>query len=601
MIYRIDREKQQIRISFKFNEMLKDLVKTISGRQFDWAQKQWVVPLSQLEVVAALLEPYGFVGVGLTDEERQRIERNKNAQGKGEKDEDDLSIVTAKKSAFNSSAAFTHTSFREVDSSQNAVATHGVISSAAGRSADRAIGIMALQNLIAVTISGHFRQPLWIVCEISDIRKLSSSHCYFQAIEKDERTAKLYKISAVIWQSVLAKIEGRIDGHFSLQNGIEVRLLVNVSYYQQRGSMSLHVVDIDPSFTLGKFELHRREILETLRKEQLIERNRHLPMPILPLRIALISSPQASGRKDFLHHLAQSGISFHVDCYPVMVQGTQVESDVCVALKRIIKRHYDVVIITRGGGSRADLAWFDNLKIARLVATLPIKVIVGIGHETDRGVLDEIAHSVKTPTAAADTLIDIVSVAYGQLDQMRMDLQDLYAVQLKRQRTRLQSQGYQFVSQTRRRLQQQKHVWHIRASDVLHRVERRLAKRLMSYQQASQRLSDICIRQLARHRRVIDDRGACLRRRSQRRIAFASTQMQKVGWQVASYDPATIFARGFVQIKDKSGHIIRSIGEVSVGDSLTARLLDGTLNVLVDGLQPIDTANKNTEEGDKDS
>ncbi len=304
-------------------------------------------------------------------------------------------------------------------------------------------------------------------------------------------------------------------------------------------------------------------------------------MPQLPLHIALISSATASGRKDFLQHLTQSHISFSVDCYNVKVQGPQVETEVCAALKNIATQNYDIVVITRGGGSQADLAWFDNLKIARLVATIPIKVIVGIGHETDHSVLDDIAHSVKTPTAAADTLIDIISEQYNQLVESSQKLQNITQTLLRHQNTRLNHTAYRFATQSRQLLQKQRQQWQTQAQLMLNQVQERLKQRQHHLQNDEQRLSLLSKHHIEKQRQHILNETATLKRRSQHQIHILTTIHEKMHWQIAAHDPQKIFAKGFVQLKNQKGHIIRSTHEVQPDETLTARLNDGTLTLNV--------------------
>ena len=192
-------------------------------------------------------------------------------------------------------------------------------------------------------------------------------------------------------------------------SGIKVLVKVTVQFHELYG-YSLTVLDIDPAYTLGDMARRRREILMQLEEEGVLTLNKELEMPVLPQRIAVISSATAAGYGDFCHQLQHNsgGFFFYTELFPALMQGNQVEESVLAALDRINDRvnEFDVVVIIRGGGATSDLSGFDTYLLAAACAQFPLPVITGIGHERDDTVLDSVAHTrVKTPTAAAELLI----------------------------------------------------------------------------------------------------------------------------------------------------------------------------------------------------
>lgn len=175
--------------------------------------------------------------------------------------------------------------------------------------------------------------------------------------------------------------------------------------------MSLIINNIDPSYTLGEMAMARRQIIERLTKEGLIDKNKAVPFPLVPLRIAVLSSKKAAGYEDFVKHLRENpyGYAFGVTLFETAVQGDAVEATMLRALSLCRAEDFDVIVITRGGGGASDLSCFDNYAIARAIALFPIPVISGIGHERDKTVIDETAHTtIKTPTAAAAFIVERV-------------------------------------------------------------------------------------------------------------------------------------------------------------------------------------------------
>ena len=201
---------------------------------------------------------------------------------------------------------------------------------------------------------------------------------------------------------------------------------VSVEFHELYG-YSLTVLDIDPTYTVGDMERKRREILRQLEEEGVIDLNKELEMPMLPQRIAVISSATAAGYGDFCNQLANNprGYGFRAELFPAIMQGERVEESILSALDAINNRleEFDVVVIIRGGGATSDLSGFDTYLLAASCAQFPLPIITGIGHERDDTVIDKVAHTrVKTPTAAAEFLIAKIDKCADVLDEMSFRL-----------------------------------------------------------------------------------------------------------------------------------------------------------------------------------
>ena len=235
----------------------------------------------------------------------------------------------------------------------------------------------------------------WVVAEFSDFA-LRGGHCYCELVDKDPQTDAIRaKIRGIIWSSQYPKILDKFlrgTGE-QLRSGIKVLLRLSVNFHEQFG-ISLIISDIDPSYTLGDMERRRREILERLKREGVINDNRELAMPMVPQRIAIISAAGAAGYGDFINQLNnnKSGIIFYTALFEARMQGRDTAPTVVEALNRI-NRHadcFDCVVIIRGGGSTSDLSSFDDYNLAYAVTQCQLPVITGIGHERDNTVIDVI-------------------------------------------------------------------------------------------------------------------------------------------------------------------------------------------------------------------
>lgn len=254
-------------------------------------------------------------------------------------------------------------------------------------------------------------QGAWVVAELSDVR-VSGGHCYMELIEKNALGQTVAKIRATIWQSRFNYVRQKFLSSTGrdIMTGMKVMLYGAASHHSLYG-LSFTVNDIDPSYTLGDLERLRREILMRLHREGVIEMNKRVPMPPAPQRIAVVSAEGAAGYGDFINQLAGNpdGFVFYPCLFPAVMQGERTSSAVRAALEKIRQTAecWDCVAIVRGGGATTDLNGFDDYDLARAVATFPLPIVVGIGHERDRTVLDEIAHTrMKTPTAVAAFFID---------------------------------------------------------------------------------------------------------------------------------------------------------------------------------------------------
>ena len=294
------------------------------------------------------------------------------------------------------------------------------------------LSLTELQLIIKDSLYAALPEMYWVVAEISEIKENYAGHCYLELVEKhpDEKNIRA-RVRGIIWNKryrFLKPLFENITGE-SLKEGQKILIRVTVEYHEIYG-LSLIINDIDPSFTMGEMALKRQKIIQKLEEEGVISMNKELVFPILPIRIAVISSRNAAGYSDFIKHLAENsfGYVFHTMLFDAVLQGTDTETSIIYALDRISENLdlFDVVVIIRGGGSQTDLSWFDNYNIAYHITQFPVPVITGIGHEKDLTVTDIVAcRAEKTPTAVADWLVNCVYNAEDHLVKMGTEISAL--------------------------------------------------------------------------------------------------------------------------------------------------------------------------------
>ncbi len=291
--------------------------------------------------------------------------------------------------------------------------------------------IIRLSDL-AKEISEVFRKNFsmeryWVSAEILGL-KINKGHCYLQLGEKDERsTQPKAEFKAMIWASNFNFIHTRFIAETGneLQENMEILCKVEVQFHERFG-MSLIVHEVDAAYTLGKMAIERKKTVDKLKQEGVYFLNKQKQVSAVIQTIAVISSADADGFKDFTTKLNDNkfGLVFHTKLFPSLMQGDNAPRDIIAALT-IIKQHacfpfLDAVVIVRGGGQTSSLSCYNDYSLAYEVANYPLPVLTGIGHTADVSVVDEVANmNLITPTAVADFIIQHTNTFKEQIDYLR--------------------------------------------------------------------------------------------------------------------------------------------------------------------------------------
>ncbi len=280
--------------------------------------------------------------------------------------------------------------------------------------------LLELTGMIGKTISDSFPGRYWVIAEINEIRENVSGHCYLELIEKDpDADSILARARATVWAYTWRLLKPYFETSTSqnLGKGIMILVEVTIEFHELYG-LSLNIKDIDPVYTLGDLERRRAETIRQLEEEGIINMNKALPFPVIPSRIAVISSPLAAGYEDFIDQIRNNPGKYRIDTtlFPALMQGNGAGKSVTDALDKVFEKEnmFDLVVILRGGGSAGDLNCFNTYEIAAHIAQFPLPVVTGIGHERDHTIAGMVAHTdLKTPTAAAEFLLG----KFQELDQ----------------------------------------------------------------------------------------------------------------------------------------------------------------------------------------
>ena len=274
------------------------------------------------------------------------------------------------------------------------------------------VDLFEFQSKLKEGIECLFPKRIWLRAEISAVKARQGSHCWLE-LSQSNAEGLIAKASAVIWSSkyrFIAPYFQSVTGS-PLKEGMVVLVEVQANYSQLYG-FSLVINDIDPEYSLGLKELERQRTIERLQKEGLMDLQKELTLALLPHRLAVVSAEDAAGFRDFVRHLDDNpyGFRMNVTLFPALMQGSECPSSVISAMDAVLEcgEDFDAVLILRGGGSKLDLACFDDYRLASVIAQYPLPVLTAIGHDQDYHVCDMVAHSyLKTPTALADEILSI--------------------------------------------------------------------------------------------------------------------------------------------------------------------------------------------------
>jgi exodeoxyribonuclease VII large subunit len=426
---------------------------------------------------------------------------------------------------------------------------------------------------------------VWVAGEVARCKQAAKGHVYFELIEKGDDDSIVGKLDAVIWNADFQRVKRMLAATDQrLADGVQIRCRGNLDFYGAGGRLQLTIREVDPTFTLGMLELRRRETLAALAAAGLMELNRALALPDLPLALALITSEGSAAYHDFLSGLRESGYGFRVLFVHAAVQGRDAEREVVSALRVLAglpATAIDCAVVIRGGGSRTDLAAFDSRAIAEAIARAPFPVLTGLGHEIDRSIADLVAHTaLKTPTKVAEFLIERVVRLDLAVEELRRALRREASTPLARAREAL-GRAERGVSLARLRL--------AGAGDRVEEHARALARLGRSALRAAlRRGGELRTRLGAAAPRAVGRAGVERQRRAERvcgaargHLREARATLQGLERLAAQLDPQRTLERGFSITRDAGGLLLRHPRQVEGGAVLVSRLAGGTLRSVV--------------------
>lgn len=435
--------------------------------------------------------------------------------------------------------------------------------------------IWAVRDLIAAARTHLEREysDIWVEGEISNFRAHDSGHLYFTLKDRDAQ------VRAVMFRSQARLLR------FRPENGMQVVLRGRVTIYEEKGDLQLLAEYLEPRGA-GALQVAFEQLKAKLESEGLFDAARKKPIPALPRRIAIVTSPQAAALRDILNILRRRHHSANVLIFPAQVQGESAASEIAAGIRHFNRaRSVDVIIVARGGGSAEDLASFNHEGLARTVASSQIPVISAVGHETDFTIIDFVADlRAPTPSAAAELVIRSRQEIEEQADSLRLRLARAVRYRLlmakqalteaaqhgafarmmdgiNQRQQRLDDLGFRLEGSQRRLIEQHRRRWERASAAVRHYDARRV---------------------LAGIRKDLDSHTSDLAAAMRNLLLVQKSQLQRLQLQLQALSPVAILDRGYALVFDSEGNLVKSTGQVEIGDRVSARLAQGTLTAKVE-------------------
>ncbi len=450
---------------------------------------------------------------------------------------------------------------------------------------DAFCSLSELNQEIFEVIQECFEEPLWVVAEVAKVTANYSGHTYLDLVER-KGSDTLAQAKATIWRSSshILKDYQRETGE-TLKAGMQVLVLARVDYHPVYG-LSLNIQRIDSRYTLGEMARKRQEVIDRLTAEGLINLNRDLIFPSVPLRVAVITSATAAGWEDFQSRLRTNayGYSFTMTLFPASVQGDGAEASIVSAMQQAFEmlECFDVLVILRGGGGVVDLSCFDSYGIASAIAICPLPVITGIGHERDTSVADLVAYwRADTPTAAAEYLIDKVNDFDLKLSDLTEKVASLSSEITLRAREQLSLTVGNLASLTAARL----NLAHAIVTDRMHGVSTAVLTRTSAdrghLEELATRLRLQTADAVKSPSRKVQELSNRLMRSASLKLERSTVELDRHEAAVRYHNPQEVLRRGYT-ITRVNGRVVRSISNVQESDRIDTTVADGRILSVVE-------------------
>ncbi len=407
---------------------------------------------------------------------------------------------------------------------------------------DEVLEVGAFYQLLTAQLESAFgrRHPHWVRGEIAKVYE--KSHVYVDLVDAGSASsdAKRPVLNAHCWATQWAPLKKKLaaDG-VTLSAGLIVNFYGYVDVYAPQGRIGFTITQIDVQGLLGDVARRRAELVARLTAEGLLEANKQIAVPAVPLRVGLVASPGTEGYSDFTGQLLHSGYGFQIILVKSAVQGDAAPAQIVAALETLDQHGVDIICLVRGGGSKGDLASFDDERVARAIAASSTPIFTGIGHTGDESIADLVAHTrAITPTKLGEEISAIVESWHAR--HVRLPAQRVLDATAE-----VLDEATEYAAERRRTM-----IFAVR--DRLRAEQRHLASTRSALLVHSRHLLTSSAQMLASHRALL-----------------------------SAYDPKRRLAQGWSVVTNHEGQVVKSLDNVTAGDTVSVLVSDGSFESTV--------------------
>jgi exodeoxyribonuclease VII large subunit len=449
--------------------------------------------------------------------------------------------------------------------------------------------IFTLQQVassIRKTIEQRYAQSYWVKAEMHKLNRFPSGHAFPELVQK-EGDKIIAQLAGTIWKQQLDRINQQFISVVKepLKDGLNLLLLVKINFSETYG-LSLQILDIDPSFSLGELQKQRDETLKKLSELGILNKNQLLEFPLIPKRIAVISADSSKGLSDFMEVLEtnESGYKFFTYLFPAYLQGDAAVDSIIGTLKKIksIQQHFDLVVIVRGGGAEVSMTCYNHFELCKTIAEFPLPILTGIGHSTNLTVAEMVSfRNAITPTKLADFLIQ----TYREFDQQIKDLQtQLFSISknnLQASRNEFDALIRLFKSISTSIIEQNNSILINEQNKLYRSVQYRIDKHRTFLNQIRLNFGYVAKNNLNRHESKLNEAKNNLEQKLLNLFERSKNELRIRENKVEMLDPMQVLKRGF-SITTLEGKTIKENNFPKKGDLIQTIMAFGKIDSKVD-------------------
>ena len=464
---------------------------------------------------------------------------------------------------------------------------------------DETLTVGQVNRRLSEAVRRSFSKEVWVQGQIRNLSRSGRGHVYFDLCDPTEAGAQpKASIAVTLFDSnrqIVNRVITRTGNTVRIDDGVEVRIKATVEMYMPRGQVQLNMTSIDPEFTLGRLGADRDQLLRELKAEHLLDANQLVSMPLVPLRVGLITSGGSAAHADFHEQVTASGYAFEITTLSTRVQGEFAPEEIAEMIVHGERLDIDVLALVRGGGARTDLAAFDTAPVARAIAASSKPVLCGIGHEIDTSVADMVAHaSLKTPTACAQYLIERV-VDFDFALANRAGQLAAVALALPQDQDKLVSERAALLShRVTESLNAASQSTTIAAGGLDRRVTRAIVRSEQRLVTAQGQVVTRSSSAVTSAHRWCDHHQDLLHERPGRMFRNEANRLDLLEARLSAVDPVQALRRGYSITTTSKGQLVRNADQVSVGAELTTRHATGTVISTVSVVDPTKATQETT-------